>query len=354
VREERRMILKMLEDGKINASEAAELLRALGEHAGPEAGEEAEWEVDWEGPDEEETHRPRRRRPRRHVGSVAQEVAEAIGSTLSALPTAIWGRAYEFDEVVEGEFEKGEGPVEIDVSTHNGRVEVQAWDRPGYRVELLKRLRAEDEDEARRRADKLVSVQRKARGLAVRSREDLFGSSGVAVSVLVPRDETCSVRLSTANGRVAVRGVKGSGIEARTANGRVELERIAAPAVNVRTANGRIVVEGEFSDLEASTTNGSISVAPEPAKRGRYLLRASSGSIRVRLPEDAEVGYEIEATTTFGGIDIDVPDLEYLREEKRFGRGYVRARTKGIGDQDSVLRVDATTSSGRIAVGPHA
>ncbi len=358
MKEERRMILEMLAEKKITAEEAAELLRALGgTDAGTgdsqrrHAGEATGAPLDDEQGDEGATIRFR---PRPSSGSGRSILEDFLGNLdidWSNLPFAFGGEGYRFDEEHKGEFSTT-GPVKLDLSGRNGRVEIFGWDQPGWRVILRKKIRAQSEERARERAAEIVRFESGPAHLRCEEQPMGWGNSGVSVEVHVPKSLTYEVVAHSSNGRVVVEGLNCLTINGKTANGKVAVRAVTARGVDLSTANGGITFEGSADRVECDTSNGTITCCPQPKADMGCRLHTSNGSIRVRTPEGPGTGYRIDAHTSHGVIDVSLHGFEIQEQEKQFGRRTLRGQSAGYDAQPVKVSISARTTNGSIRFVP--
>jgi hypothetical protein len=109
-----------------------------------------------------------------------------------------------------------------------------------------------------------------------------------------------SVRASTGSGSIHATGVAG-GLRASTGSGDVTLEQTAPGDVEVSTGSGSVELRGAHGSVHAQTASGSISVEGEGA--GSWRLGTASGGVTVRLP--AKQGFTLHARTVSGSIHTD-------------------------------------------------
>ncbi|MGH8638564.1 MAG: DUF4097 family beta strand repeat-containing protein, partial [Burkholderiales bacterium] len=133
--------------------------------------------------------------------------------------------------------------------------------------------------------------------------------------------------------------IRGSGITgaitAKTGSGGIEVVQTGSGDVEVSSSSGTVRLRGVRGALHASTTSGGLHV--EGAPRGEWRLAASSGSVHVDVPDGA--GFELDAHTGSGGIDLGMPATVVSSMSRRSLRGsvqgggprlYVRTSSGGI------------------------
>jgi hypothetical protein len=62
------------------------------------------------------------------------------------------------------------------------------------------------------------------------------------------------------------------------------------------------------------------------------------------------VGYEVEARTGFGGLEVDLPEFTILEQDRQFGRRMLRGQSAGLADKERILHLVARTTNGSIRV----
>ena len=144
-----------------------------------------------------------------------------------------------------------------------------------------------------------------------------------------------TVRADTGSGRIRATAVNGA-IIAKTGSGGIELVQAGSGDVNVSSSSGTVRVRGVRGTPRASTTSGGLHVQGEP--RGDWELSAASGGVRVDVPDG--FGFDLDATTSSGSIDVGMPVAM-----SSTGRRTLRGTVHGGGSR---LRVH--TSSGNIDI----
>ena len=106
-----------------------------------------------------------------------------------------------------------------------------------------------------------------------------------------------SVRASTGSGTIRALGVAG-GLHASTGSGNVTFEQTSPGDVEVSTGSGTIDLKGVHGGVRAQTASGNISVDGEG--EGLWKLGTASGGVTVRLP--AQQGFDLHAHSVSGSI----------------------------------------------------
>lgn len=349
--EERLMILKMLEEGKINSQEAAALLEALDEHqekviispadAKPEGQPAGASAADWN--DHGRPLDPRRRDGEGweefadRVSSAASELGERMGERFARLgeeierkaSTSGWwvndwfGPLQRIDQSFEGRFEEGDGPVQLDLTGTNGNMLISAWDNDGYRLELQSTVRAASESQARDRVTRAVGIKTGARMMRVDAPDQHGWGISTRVLLQIPRRLAYSGQFITSNGNIALKELNLIDCKTTTANGRIDLAHIAGDRLDVRSSNGRIEGFTSVSRLNAVTSNGRIELMFEGDPGRQYTLKTSNGRIELAIP--ASWACRFDATTSMGSIRMEAGGLDFHENTSSPGHSHVRA-----------------------------
>jgi len=170
----------------------------------------------------------------------------------------------------------------------------------------------------------------------------------LAIKCYVPETFVETVNLTTSNGRVTTEGINCDKLRVGTTNGRIKIEKTTAKTAEVETTNGAIKLERvAIADADLHTTNGGISVEDFDAWQQEYHLKArtTNGGIVVELP--AETGIKLDAKTTNGGIHCNS-----IQEQNT--KGYVGKVIRGQNQlYDSAaqkITLELSTTNGGIKV----
>jgi DUF4097 and DUF4098 domain-containing protein YvlB len=272
------------------------------------------------------------------------------------------------------------GPVDLDVATGSGRIEVRQgtagrvqihgvirvgtdwWRRSEREAEDLVRqlesdppieqtgnmirigrMRSRDFDNVSISYQIDVPAQTALRSQSGSGSLNVTGLQGTVVTStgsgsITLTDLRGNVRANTGSGTIRADGIAG-GFNATTGSGGVTLSQNASGDVDISTGSGTVRASGIRGGLRIHTGSGGITAEGEQA--GRWDLEASSGSITIRLPENA--GFDLNAHSGSGGVHVDHPFTLQGRIDKR--RNDVSGRVRGGGHV-----LDVRTGSGSIRI----
>jgi DUF4097 and DUF4098 domain-containing protein YvlB len=304
----------------------------------------------------------------------------------------------------EGSFEKTltvSGPVELDVVTGSGNIDVRTGASSSVRVHgtirvsrklspeiAARKVQEIENDPPIMQSGNLIRVGYPQGVRRFVSIGDAWRHVSISYELIVPADsrlksETGSgdqavaglkgpvrattgsgnIRLSdlagdtrahTGSGDIEINGVSGmvyaetgsgniraSGISgsvrASTGSGDVRLEQSANDAVSVRTGSGNLEVRGVAGPLRAETGSGNIMAWGDPG--GDWKLETGSGDVTLKL--SAQAAFNLHAHTGSGSIETNHP----ITVQGKVGRTDLRGVVRGGG-----ALVNVGTGSGNIRI----
>src|SRR5690554_2998650 len=224
--EEQRLILKMLEEGKITASEAEALLNALGQSE--ETVEEDRttdiWsKVEKHGEEfaekvESAADRFARSLEAKTEFRLSDKLAK-ISKMISRFPFVAQEDTFEFTEEFKGDLAH-DGDIICKLNTGNGRVSVKGWNEPGYRLRIIQRIRAKDRETALTRLHHIDIPDHeplRELELAVPS----FSDMTISLELDLPRTLIYQFDMRTHNGSITLADLYARTAQVNTSNGSV-------------------------------------------------------------------------------------------------------------------------------------
>jgi len=374
------LVLRMLADGKITATEAAELLRVLG-------GQRAESTAE-AGGNSPPPHFGREER-RNLLGNLAEKIGQEIkahletvmeqevpkefkGFSVSFPPKGkgpagfpwVWGGLnglanvfsfafaggprYTFTETHEGELDPGE-TVELDLKLVNGSLTVHNWEGTRFKLILEKKVSAPTEEAAREKAGEIGNVVVGPRFISLRHDEKgTIRNSALSAELYLPAGSIYRGVAQSVNGKVQVEGLNVATLTAATVNGRVVVRQLRGQEVFLKTVNGSLRYWGQVTTVRAHTVNGSIRVHDQGGGQASYDLSTTNGGIRFHLADDPETGYRIQASSAAGSIRLKAPQLVEKAKSADIVKRQVVAETSGFAERKYQVSVNARTSAGGI------
>ncbi len=163
------------------------------------------------------------------------------------------------------------------------------------------------------------------------------------------------INCSTSNGRVIIAKCNADEIEILTDNEKVLVDEASARTANIRTSNSRIAIGNcRLDNIDAKTSNASIIVST--SRKGEtlssnYTLSTSNGKIDVGLGAAEGFGHMVDAHTTMGTIDINLTNLTYSMDKKSIGmQSTAQVSSESFDTASSKITIKAITSNAPISI----
>ena len=254
----------------------------------------------------------------------------------------------------------------------NGPVKVSSWEKKEYKVDLYIEAGGSSIRDAEINLEELhtdlvetATDDQKRLELVIEKKIDSWRYYSVNVEVTLPSSANVDLdvasrngglfisslsggtaRLYSNNGYLTLEDVRYEGITGKSSNGHVNLREVKADEVELQTSNGRIEGGVEGKAVKLKTSNGKIYLNLPCMRDGSYKLNTSNGGIEVKVPRGEGTGFDLDLHTSLSSVYIDLPGMEYHRDRKNSKA----AKTMGYDSKDIKIRVDASTSMGRIEV----
>lgn len=359
--DERKMILNMLEDGKITADEAERLLKALNESTENEKTEQqAEDEssqlsefVDWESwDDRKQTYKQR---------SSGFKFSQYIENVIQKLKDVDIDLNFGSYENVKHIFQDDSDQFrDVKVKVKNGSVELTPWNNSFVQIDCdVKVYRVNNSDAARHRflQEARFEIEHETLIFECDARD-----VKVMATIYVPEKAYESVECKLFNGSVSSQAIKANDLFVKTVNGSITISQLTAQKAEFETGNGTITVQGEVNRLEAETMNGAIeangtfrdfdaesfsgAITAYLQSDGYVSLKSTTGGITVVVPADVQVNGEL--VSSIGSVHCELHSFEILREKKELAQRLLKfVSNKKV---ERMLTLEANTKTGSITV----
>ncbi len=403
--EERMMILKMLQEGKITSDEAAKLLQALDANQNQSSGSSSTGGYNtgrqYQKPqhnyyDEVAKFRERIHEWKRDISKnysqkdfdkmvdefstkaekvgkdvatitfgVVDKVVDFVGSFVDTGAFNIFGSCVLVEKTYEAEAVAG---ANLELQATNGQITVKKHQE--NKILIKAKIRNSQTDTA----EVLVFSNENNTVSLKLAKPDTFNLS-VAYEVYVPLvkfnklvletknskiyvEDTLSEEFIsiTKNGAIDLTGVNSNKIAVETKNAKVAINYLIGRDINISTKNAAIDMKNVKAEkLGAYTINGKILLenlqAYDTASEINLILKTRNADIKTNMNDTDDRGYKVKAHTTNGGINLLIPNLLYRNAPKAEGSGKdVEAETGNYSSAAHRVNIIAETLNGYIEV----
>lgn len=358
--EERKRILKMVQEGKLTVDEALVLLDELSKSAeGKKKKEEAIFEEFSGG-----VHFEEAKKDDGKFQASKEKIFEFIDVAVQKIKNfdldLNFGKSVEISHI----FQQGEASFdEVDIDIANGSVSLIPWDQKDVRIECeAKVYRADTKGEASARflKDVFFSIE----GDKLRFSTDQKWMK-VDTSVYIPESEYDKIYVRMFNGSIEGKNLKAKTLYAKTANGKINMSDIISEYADVETANGKIdfrqskireleaetingsiKADGSFQRVDLQSFNGNINCTTVDGQLEELEAKTVTGSIKVYVPDDLRV--EGELKSNLGNFNVSLDSVEILDEKSEVIQKYLRFRS--LKQDGKIAKLYADTKTGSVTL----
>jgi hypothetical protein len=196
------------------------------------------------------------------------------------------------------------GPVDLDLNTFDGSIELRSWDRPEVLVEIEKR--GQDKEAVDR-----ITVTAAQKGNAVtvdvqhNGRTTVIGighfiSTSARLIVTAPRSTNVTAR--TGDGSIVLERIDGR-VDLRTGDGSIKVVE-AKGDVLAESGDGTLTLDDVSGRVEARTDDGSVRVSGTP---GMLRVRTGDGTVSLRIRNGASMTDDWTIDSGDGSITVELP-----------------------------------------------
>ncbi|WP_026678490.1 DUF4097 family beta strand repeat-containing protein [Fictibacillus gelatini] len=318
---ERKMILQMLNEGKITVEEAERLLHAVHD-PNPKAPHKGK---------EEKKHSSLEKEP-----SASQKIGKFIDQVSERIKNVDFDFNFGPHEEIQYVFEANNVSFDrVDIDIRNGSIKVIPWEKNDVRIECKAAVyKVPEEITATTKFQNETFFDCEAPKLRFYARDK---TQKVNAVFFIPEIEYENMKLTTFNGPIKVHNIKVKELETKSTIGNLIVESCTGQKIqseanhgsmtlkdnrwidmSLETINGPVRFSGEAENAMAETINGTIYFEQRSVLKGNALLKTVTGKIEAELPEDIEL--EADLKTYVGSIHCDFTGMEIIEEKKELAK----------------------------------
>ncbi|ETI68030.1 DUF4097 family beta strand repeat-containing protein [Neobacillus vireti] len=363
MKEERKRILKMVEEGKLPVDEALTLLEELEkaqktmEEKQEQIVNELSTAVQFEEAKKEEPFQAK-------YQSTKDKIFDFVDSALKKIKDLDFDLNFGQSVDISHIFHQADVDLkDLDIDVANGSVKIAAWDQPDVRIECQAKVyRVDNQDQARQNFLRDVNFSADNRKLRFMTQQKWMKVEAI---ILVPRAQYERVRIrmfngavtgeemdvhdlrvKTANGKISLNRLNGTKAEIETANGKINMTNSQFDDLEAETINGAIKLEGDFKQVETQSFNGNISCKLTGSRAELLQAKATTGGIDLLVPEGAPINGEFK--TNLGGFNLNLVGVQVLEEKSEMIQKSLRFQS--VNHPDKMVRIYADTKTGSISI----
>lgn len=190
-------------------------------------------------------------------------------------------------------------------------------------------------------------------------------------SIIILRGDIESIDLTTKNGKIEIMDVSSNIIKAYTTNSNINLTNVKSETIDAKTGNSKIILDDikamdlicktsnspidaraiDSPNIYFSTSNGRIELSEINTKTAKDIhLLTSNNSISSEIDGlEKEMIFDLE--TSMGNIELDIPNLVYTTNKQvNLGLKKIIANSIDYDANEDHLKLVASTSNGSIKI----
>ncbi|SES70567.1 DUF4097 and DUF4098 domain-containing protein YvlB [Salinibacillus kushneri] len=364
--QERKRILKLIEEGKLSAEEAEELLQALEDaEQVKEKGDKTQSSIpgtvvyEDEGQNRQEsTHSTRQ-------SSTKEKIFDFIDATVEKIKKTDFDFNFGPYKQVSHIFQYPNTSISsFLMDIENGSVEVQTWDEPDIRIECKAKVyKVDNQEQAKEMLLKELSAQVESQQLKVildtkKMKADfriwipehIYQASSIKIfngSINLRDLNVPELKVKTSNGKINLQNMTGEKWDIKSVNSNIRAENVTGRECEIETLNGSIYVDGEWEEIESQVINGSIKGYLRGMETKNAYFKSTTGSISLFVPTDKSVDGELKSS--IGNVQCYLPNHRLVSSEKEVLKKSMHFETDG---NTPTLYLEAETKTGKVNVNP--
>jgi len=394
--EERKRILKLVEEGKLTAEEAIILLESLEKNnlekdmkndelvtewtKNSKASQDAENDIfaalsskifSKTGSGSQQGEKQKTKKDyssySKQASSFKNNILDFVGSALQKIKDLDLDFNFGPSTSIQHIFQQADVYLQdIDIDVANGNVKIVPWKEKDVKIECeAKVYEVETQDEARKAflSEVLFSIESGKLRFSVQKKQ-----LKVDATVYIPEAEYHNLHVRMFNGRIEGEGLHVTTMKLKSANGSIMIDRATSSDMEVETANGHIkLIDCNSRELEAETINGKVFVKGDIEKLDlqsfngnvtgeltgdsvrSVMAKTKTGSIDLYLSTTNSV--EAELKTNLGGFTCEMPGMDVVEEKNEVVQKAMHFKVK---KEDAALtHILAETTTGSITIKPY-
>ncbi|WP_428911019.1 DUF4097 family beta strand repeat-containing protein [Niallia sp. Krafla_26] len=363
--EERKRILKMVEQGKLTVDEALTLIEELDKSSKAMEEKQEQWVTELSTVVKSEEQKQKSEyKSQDTFQSTKEKFFDFVDSAVKKIKEFDLDLNFGKHAEVSHIFQQTEADIKyMDIDIANGHVSIIPWDQKDIRVECEAQVyKGESQEEAKEyflkeitfevRGQRLYfttgqkSIKLKAKVYIPQQEYDQFDIRMFNGSIEGKELNVKQTKIKTAIGKITIDHIRSEEVEAETANGGIQFIGSQIGKLEAETLNGGIQVEGDFRKLELQSFNGDISAQILGATCEWLEATTTTGAIECVIPEPYSVNGDLKSN--LGNFTVDLDGIQIVEEKNELIQKNLGF--KSIQESSHPLRLFAETKTGSIAV----
>lgn len=181
--------------------------------------------------------------------------------------------------------------------------------------------------------------------------DSLAGGSILATvpsgSIYVSDSVVDKANVTTGSGSVYITNLTAQSVGAEAGRGSINADDVTADLTELRTSSGSVYGNIRGVDAVLGSSSGSVYASFVPTASGALTITGGAASLDLSVPEGDDFGYDVEASSGTGSVEIFLEDGNATHEDRS-----ATFLTENFAERGIQTVVRLTTGSGSIVVYP--
>lgn len=370
---ERKRILKLVEEGKLSAEEAIVLLEALSKEKDPTGKTFDQQTSDFFEKNNEQkdsfenffNNKELNKKVDEFMDELKKDFSK-VSNRLASFMNTTFTKIKDFDldfpfgekvELNKSYSFLSDEVTGFDVEIPNGKVDIVPSENEQITIEAKIKTSANNEqkdpyeqDFVKLKNEKVVitspsKIDHIQLKISVPNKHyELFVLRFINGSVIIQQLNAKLIKIKTYNGSVKITEGNAINLDVQSGNGSIDIRNVKSEDLEVQTVNGRVYIDGEIQEVEAESLNGAVVVTTTSEKARKIKARTVAGAVELYIPKTLSLNGQV--VTSFGKADISLDDIEINPAEDQFLSKTVNFEK--LTDKDNVLKIYGESRTGNI------
>lgn len=201
-------------------------------------------------------------------------------------------------EIVEERSFDSKGIENINVEWFDGTINIYPWDEDEIKIIEKKKGKIRKIDILKVSVkDQTLSIkqEKKRRIFTIVS----FGINNIARDIIVPEKLYQKISVKGTSGKLTIKDLEADKFDLKLTSGKIETNNLSGSDLTTKLTSGAMDMVGEFENLDADVTSGSINLDLNKAP-SKMMVKLTSGKAIISIPEND--GFTLFETKSSGSF----------------------------------------------------
>jgi len=361
--EERKTILKMLENGKINAEEAEQLLKNIKNEKDDKnnvkyysnSNSKQFKDISTIIGNKVDNITKNIEPTMKKVGKIIEEQTNNIFSAVSnAINNEKYKSTAKTENIKKFEFSVYDKNNELSIIGLNGDINIKGYN--GNKINMSIKYKGSNSE---------IEFIQAGNRYFMQYDEEKFNN--ISIDLIIPENLFSNIKVETSNGKINIDTINTMFIDVININGKIELNNISSVTlntdnnnnitilsnvnsdkINIQSCNGKVILNNiDSSELNVQNFNAQIELnIYNLNKYNNYIwnLETNNEKIKFNMPRSNLLAYYIKAHTSLNKIEFNMLDFDFLDRNDN----HIEAKSNNFSFASKKIKINAENSNSNI------